>query len=94
MSDCGRKSVKCPIRDILKFHQKLMPSEKSLHHALKKLLQVPFAMVAPQHGSIITDPKVVQKLFELLAGLKGVGIDAFVEDGFRLSLERIQKRFS
>jgi flavorubredoxin len=40
------------VRDILKFHEKLMPSEKSLQHALKKVLPVPFTMIAPQHGSI------------------------------------------
>ena len=94
MSDCGRMSMKCPIRDILKFHQKLMPSEKALHHALKKLLAVPFTMVAPQHGSVITDQKSLQKVFGLLAGLKGVGIDALVEEGYRINPERIQKRFA
>ncbi|MCK7466788.1 MAG: hypothetical protein MZU91_00640 [Desulfosudis oleivorans] len=86
--------MKCPIRDILKFHQKLMPSEKALHHALKKLLAVPFTMVAPQHGSVITDQKSLQKVFGLLAGLKGVGIDALVEEGYRINPERIQKRFA
>jgi len=94
LSDCGRMSMKCPIRDILKFHQKLMPSEKALHHALKKLLAVPFTMVAPQHGSVITDQKSLQKVFGLLAGLKGVGIDALVEEGYRINPERIQKRFT
>jgi flavorubredoxin len=93
VSDCRRQSVKCPVRDILKFHQKLMPSEKALQHALKKLLQVPFRIIAPQHGSVITDKKLVQKVFELLAGLRGVGIDALEEDGYRLALERIKKHF-
>lgn len=92
LSDCSRQSVKCPVRDILKFHQKLMPSEKALQHALKKLLQVPFRIVAPQHGSVMTDPHMIQRVLELLAGLRGVGIDALVEDGFRVGLDRIQKR--
>jgi len=94
VSDCRRQVVKCPIRDILTFHQKLMPSEKALQHALKKLLQVPFRTIAPQHGSVITDKKLVQKVFELLAGLKGVGIDALEEDGYRVPPERIQKHFA
>jgi len=94
ISDCRRQSVKCPMRDILKFHQKLMPSEKALHHALKKLLAVPFTILAPQHGSIITDRRIIQKVFELLADLQGVGIDALVQDGYRLDAGRIRKRFS
>jgi flavorubredoxin len=94
ISDCRRKPVKCPMRDLLKFHQKLMPSEKALHHALKKLLSVPFTILAPQHGSVITDQKIIQKAFELLAGLREVGIDALVQDGYHLDAGRIQKRFA
>jgi flavorubredoxin len=94
VSDCSRRAVKCPIRDILKFHQKLMPSEKALQHALKKLLQVPFRIVAPQHGSVITDKTLIHKVFERLAGLRGIGIDAWEEDGYRVPPERIQKRFA
>lgn len=94
ITDCVRTSVKCPMRDLLKFHQKLMPSEKALHHALKKLLPVPFTILAPQHGSVITDRKIIQKAFELLAGLRDVGIDALVQDGYHLDAGRIQKRFA
>jgi len=36
----------------------------------------------------------LQKLFGLLAGLKGVGIDALVEEGYRINPERIQRRFA
>jgi len=68
-----------------------MPSQKALHHALKKLLPVPFTILAPQHGSVITDRKIIQKAFELLAGLRDVGIDALVQDGYRLDAGRIQK---
>jgi flavorubredoxin len=92
-SDCRGHSLKCPMRDILKFHEKLMPSEKSLQHALKKVLPVPFTMIAPQHGSIIKGPKIMRHVIEQLAGLKRVGIDALVEDGYRLPAERIRKRF-
>jgi flavorubredoxin len=93
VADCRRQVVKCPIRDILSFHQKLMPSEKALQHALKKLLQVPFKTIAPQHGSVITDKKLARKVFELLADLKAVGIDALEQDGYRISPERIQRHF-
>jgi flavorubredoxin len=93
-SDCSRQALKCPIRDILKFHQKLMPSEKALQHALKKVLQVPFRIVAPQHGSILTDTRIIRRVFELLAGLRRVGIDALVENGYRVGLDRIQKRLA
>ena len=92
-ADCRGRHIKCPVRDILKFHEKLMPSKKSLQHALKKVLPVPFTMIAPQHGSIIKGPNIMRHVIERLAGLKRVGIDALVEDGYRLTAARIRKRF-
>jgi flavorubredoxin len=93
-SDCARQGAKCPIRDILKFHQKLMPSEKALKHALKQMLPLPFTVIAPQHGSIITDAGVIRRLFELLAALKGVGIDDLVGDGEPIAGADIRRRFA
>ncbi len=92
---CARGAIKCPIRDILKFHQKLMPSAKALQHALKQLLPLPFTVIAPQHGSIIKDARIIRRLFELIADLKRVGIDDLVSDEESIcSAEDIGRRFA
>jgi flavorubredoxin len=89
---CSRQKVKCPVRDILKFHQKLMPSTQALRRALARLLPLPFTVIAPQHGSIITEPRVMRNLFERLAGLEAVGIDGVAQEEIRL--EGIAERFA
>jgi flavorubredoxin len=87
----GRNS--CPIQDILNFHKSVMPSEKALRYSLEQILDIPFSMIAPQHGSIINNPEIFRYVFELLANLKGVGIDGIVEDGYTFNLDKLRQRF-
>jgi flavorubredoxin len=70
----------CPINDILSFHKKLMTSNKALRYSLEKILELPFTMIAPQHGSIINDKNIMNYVFELLISLEDVGIDGIVDD--------------
>ena len=84
----------CPIQDILNFHKSVMPSEKALRYSLEQILDIPFSMIAPQHGSIIDNPDIFRYVFELLATLKGVGIDGIVEDGYTFNVDKIRQRFS
>jgi len=75
----------CPISDIEKFHASVMPCEKALKYALNNILEVPFEMIAPQHGSILADKKVIQYVVKRLAQLKGVGIDGIIGNDFHFS---------
>lgn len=68
----------CPIRDILDFHRNIMASERSLRHALDRIANVPFTVIAPQHGSIIRNPLDIVHICRLLADLKNVGIDGII----------------
>ena len=87
----GRNS--CPIQDILNFHKSVMPSEKALRYSLEQILDIPFSMIAPQHGSIISNPEIFRYVFGLLASLKGVGIDGIVEDGYTFNVDKLRQRF-
>jgi flavorubredoxin len=90
---CRPKKAKCPVRDVMKFHEKLMPSTRALRHALTRLMAIPFKTVAPQHGSIIAETGILRLLFARLAALERVGIDG-VDGGHQtLGPEDIAERF-
>ena len=92
-ASCPQNRSICPVKDILNFHKTVMPSAKALKYALEQMLEIPFTMIAPQHGSIIKDKKIMRYVFELLATLKGVGIDGVIEDDHMLDLDKIKQRF-
>lgn len=72
----------CPIKDIEAFHKSIMPSEKALKYALNILLNAPFEIIAPQHGSILAEDKTINFITRRLASLQGIGIDGIIEDNF------------
>jgi hypothetical protein len=70
-----------------------MPSERALRYSLEQILDIPFTMIAPQHGSIINDRETLRYVFERLATLKGVGIDGIIDDDYRFNIDKIGQRF-
>ncbi len=72
---CFRGENYCPIPDILRFHQQIMTSEKALQYALRIIGEIPAGMIAPQHGSVLSDPLDIATVSHRLMLLKGVGID-------------------
>jgi len=93
-SKCPENRESCPINDILNFHKIIMPSRKALKYALKKILEVSFTAIAPQHGSIITDRNIMRYIFEQLIYQKDVGIDRIIEDENRLNFSNLWERFN
>ena len=93
LSECPEDRENCPINDILNFHKKIMPSRKALKYALKKILEIPFTAIAPQHGSIITDKNIMRYIFELLISQKNVGIDRIIEDENTLHFSNLREKF-
>ena len=93
LSECPEDRENCPINDILNFHKIIMPSRKALKYALKKILEVPFTKIAPQHGSIITDRNIMRYIFELLISEKDIGIDRIIEDENTLHFSSLRERF-
>ena len=70
-----------------------MTSRKALKYALKKILEIPFTALAPQHGSIITDRNIMRYIFEQLISQKDIGIDRIVEDENDLNFSNLRERF-
>ncbi|MDJ0828959.1 MAG: MBL fold metallo-hydrolase [Desulfobacterales bacterium] len=91
---CPGNRTNCPIRDILKFHKVLMPSKKALRYSIEKILEVPFKMIAPQHGSIIKDKEIMRYVLEQLASLEDVGIDGIVGDSYEFDQASLKSRFN
>ncbi|WP_300670139.1 MBL fold metallo-hydrolase [Desulfoluna sp.] len=77
---CPHGQEYCPIKDIQKFHQMIMPSGKALRHAVKKILETPAGMAAPQHGSVIPMGKDLRIIGARLLELNKVGIDRIVTE--------------
>ena len=94
LSKCPQGRMVCPINDILNFHKMLMPSEKALRYALEKISEIPFQIIAPQHGSIINNGEIIRYVFQLLTTLKGVGIDGIVDDDYVFNFSNIESRFN
>lgn len=97
----GNTGNDCPIHDILQFHRQIMPSERALKYAIEQIAQIPFLVVAPQHGSIIHEVEDIMLMCQLLASLKGVGIDSLIGERSFLGLgdvspikERLQNQNS
>ncbi len=75
---CPRGRSECPIREILSFHQEIIPCTKALRHALSKIGPLGFERIAPQHGSVLENRKTADFLMEKLKALENVGIDALI----------------
>ena len=90
---CPSKRTNCPINDILNFHKTVMPSCQALRYSLEQILDIPFTAIAPQHGSIIDHKEIMRYVFELLAKLKGVGIDGIIEDDYDFNSDKLRQRF-
>jgi flavorubredoxin len=91
--DCPNNLSICPIKDILEFHQEIMPSRKALKFAFEKILAIPFKKIAPQHGSILKDKREMKYIFKLLTSLTEVGIDGIIGDNYKFNFGNLEERF-
>jgi len=94
LGNCPQGLSNCPINDILNFHRKIMPSCKALRYSLEKILDIPFKVIAPQHGSIIREPKDLKYIFRLLTSIPDVGIDGIVKDNHNFKFDKLDERFN
>lgn len=86
--NCPAGKAYCPLPDILKFHQHIIPSVKALKYALEQMAQVPFSLIAPQHGSVIRGETAIETVWDRLTTLDAVGIDGIVGDRSDFNLTR------
>ncbi|MBU1107958.1 MAG: MBL fold metallo-hydrolase [Candidatus Riflebacteria bacterium] len=71
---CKTNNQSCRLPGFSEFHRQIMSSSKALHQALLKLKELPFEMVAPQHGSVL-DKRSAHILINSLLQLNDIGID-------------------
>jgi len=75
--NCPNGKDYCPLPDIIDFHRHIMPNGKALRYAMDVLKGIDIDIVAPQHGSILTERKDIKFMIDTLASLDAVGIDAY-----------------
>lgn len=71
---CHKDRSDCPLPGYLDFHRMTMPSTKALHYSLRKIRQIPFSMVAPQHGSVLSRD-LAELLIRIFEQSSDIGID-------------------
>ena len=76
--NCPNQREYCPLPDIIKFHRKIMPTGKALKYAMEQIRPLDIALIAPQHGGIISTREDIAFLIDKLANLERVGIDAYL----------------
>lgn len=80
METCVLNKSYCPIKGIIKFHKIVMPCNKALKMALKKVKSLPFERIASQHGNIIPSREKAMIVINKLEALEDVGIDGIKDD--------------
>jgi flavorubredoxin len=93
LSQCAKKVPDCPVNGIRHFHRKIMPSTAALRYSLEQIGNIPFDIIAPQHGSIIKDKEFIRFIFEHLSALEQVGIDGVVDAEHEFDYSGFRKRF-
>ena len=69
-----------------------MTSTTALRYSLEQVAKIPFEILAPQHGSIISDEDIIQYVFKLLASLKEVGIDGTIDEAYQFDFGKFGQK--
>jgi flavorubredoxin len=83
----------CHLSGIVNFHRRIMTSNKALRHALQIISDIPFEIIAPQHGSIINNSKDIVTIIGRLLSLCDIGIDRLAPDCDLELAKIINKKF-
>jgi len=76
---CPKTNERCQMHGIVNFHERVMTSAKALHYALSRIEALDIALIAPQHGSILSTPAAQKAAIAQLKRLTSIGIDHFLE---------------
>jgi flavorubredoxin len=79
ISLCTCRERKCPIEGIVKFHEKIMPSNRALSYALDIIETLEIERIAPQHGGVVSK-RDIEALIQHLRAIKNVGIDKWLAE--------------
>ncbi|MBF0418299.1 MAG: MBL fold metallo-hydrolase [Magnetococcales bacterium] len=72
---CDLLNQPCPLAGIGHFHRQVMPSCAAVRFALSKVRAIHPRMVAPQHGSLLSNPADIALVLDKLLAMNDIGID-------------------
>ena len=78
LKECRCKLTKCPVNGIVKFHQRIMTSNRALANTLSTIEKLDIERIAPQHGSVISTKEDVNAIIRHLRAIENVGIDCLL----------------
>jgi flavorubredoxin len=78
--NCPKHRDYCPLPDIISFHRHVMPCCRALKVAMQRLRPWDIKTIAPQHGSVINQPRDIAFLMDSLGNLTNVGIDGVPDE--------------
>jgi len=78
--NCPAHKTYCPFPDMIRFHRSVMPCEKALRNAVRRIKELDMDIIAPQHGSVLNQKRDIRLVADALESLKGVGIDGLVQE--------------
>lgn len=80
---CQSGKARCFMPGVIKFHQIIMTSNKSLRIVLDKIRELDIEIIAPQHGSLIKGAENIEIVLEKLYKIDNIGIDGVLINGDR-----------
>lgn len=77
--NCHMSKPACNVEGVLNFHRKIMTSNRALRFAMARIECLEVDLIAPQHGSLLTNKAYIAMLTRALKELDDVGIDGIVK---------------
>jgi flavorubredoxin len=78
LNKCCLNATDCSIDGIVKFHQRIMTSNRALANTLNIIEKLDVDRIAPQHGSVISTKDDVKVIIRHLREIENVGIDCLL----------------
>ncbi len=75
LKECRNNLSKCPVNGIVRFHQRIMTSNRALASSLDTIEKLDIDRIASQHGSVISTRDDVKAIIRHLRAIDNVGID-------------------
>ena len=75
---CSLKLPRCCIDGVVKFHQRIMTSNRALNNALNTIEKLDIDRIASQHGGVFSPKEDVKAIIRHLRAVKNVGIDCLM----------------
>lgn len=75
LEECRNNPGKCPVNGIVRFHQRIMTSNRALANSLDTIEKLDIDRIASQHGSVISTRDDVKAIIRHLRAIDNVGID-------------------